>query len=425
MAWPAVALFAVDTLFVVLILFYFLKEGRYRRRPRPERIGPVVNSTGQDRQSGSESRWGLQAWGLWTLASAVGDTAGGATSEVEFIGPIFLFGVILGAAQALVLRRYLRGTIGRWVLASFLGWLTGWLVFALVAKALTALVLGIGQQAGSPIVIAGYYVAGTSLMQFVVWAVFGAFQATTLALGRRASPSLGALWAAAGTLGGMLAVVAGLAFNVGMLTLGSEGLFLDWIFTPPLREPLREAAGGALYGAATGVVLAVVVRRGDPEDTRRPGRRNPGWLATAAGLVALLALGTAAGLGFGGCSGSDCRGEDRAIYEEFPQYGGQDVELGPAGPGANCNARFPSTAPREEVLTYYSERLRENGWEVEVIGANLYGRRDGYAYRVEHGGPTGPTTTRDGGLEEDFVEVRISRDRGDQKSRKPFESTTS
>ncbi len=37
MAWPAVALFAVGTLFVVLILFYFLKEERYRRPPRPEK----------------------------------------------------------------------------------------------------------------------------------------------------------------------------------------------------------------------------------------------------------------------------------------------------------------------------------------------------------------------------------------------------
>ncbi|MDP8953097.1 MAG: hypothetical protein M3N18_12845 [Actinomycetota bacterium] len=36
-AWPAVTLFAAGTLFVVLVLFYFLKEERYRRPPRPER----------------------------------------------------------------------------------------------------------------------------------------------------------------------------------------------------------------------------------------------------------------------------------------------------------------------------------------------------------------------------------------------------
>ena len=37
MAWSAVALFAAGTLFVILILLYFLKEERYRRPPRPEK----------------------------------------------------------------------------------------------------------------------------------------------------------------------------------------------------------------------------------------------------------------------------------------------------------------------------------------------------------------------------------------------------
>jgi hypothetical protein len=36
-AWPAVVLFAAGTLFVILVLFYFLKEERYRRPPRPEK----------------------------------------------------------------------------------------------------------------------------------------------------------------------------------------------------------------------------------------------------------------------------------------------------------------------------------------------------------------------------------------------------
>lgn len=36
-SWLAVSLFAAGTVFVVLLLFYFLEEERYRRPPKPER----------------------------------------------------------------------------------------------------------------------------------------------------------------------------------------------------------------------------------------------------------------------------------------------------------------------------------------------------------------------------------------------------
>ncbi len=36
-SWPVVALFAAGTVFVVLVLFCFVEEERYRRPPRPEK----------------------------------------------------------------------------------------------------------------------------------------------------------------------------------------------------------------------------------------------------------------------------------------------------------------------------------------------------------------------------------------------------
>ena len=70
-------------------------------------------------------------------------------------------------------------------------------------------------------------------------------------------------------------------------------------------------------------------------------------------LVGLLALQ----VWFGGCSD-----EGKAIVEEFPHYGDRRIE--PYSGEASCNVRYPTEASREEVLAYYEEQLRENGWEV-------------------------------------------------------------
>jgi hypothetical protein len=62
--------------------------------------------------------------------------------------------------------------------------------------------------------------------------------------------------------------------------------------------------------------------------------------------------------------GQDCSDEERAIYEEFPQYGGW-IEPGTNPATGACFVRYEETqSTKEEVQTYYSERLRENGWRV-------------------------------------------------------------
>lgn len=199
------------------------------------------------------------------LVSGLGGAVGGATFVVQFVGEVFLFGAILGAAQALILRRYLdRSNAELWVYASFFGWVAGWLVFVfLVRPVATELVPGLNRQAGSPIVIAGVYVAGTTLLQFAVWAVFATFQGAVLASYRRVTLPLAALWVAVGTLGGMLAVASGLLINAtGVFSSSSEGLLLDQIALPVVMG----SAAGALYGAATGVVFVMIARRSEAQE---------------------------------------------------------------------------------------------------------------------------------------------------------------
>src|SRR5215210_586215 len=108
---------------------------------------------------------------------------------------------------------------------------------------------------------------------------------------------------------------------------------------------------------------------------------------------------------------SGCSAEERAVYEECSHYG--DRRLKPYSGEVSCNARYPTRASRDEILSYYDEQLRENGWEVggywaadppkgiEVFGeqlsdlseapesvrGSLDARRDSYRYGVTYSPP--------------------------------------
>lgn len=200
-------------------------------------------------------RWGLEAWALWVLAGAIGGAVGGASSLLQFFGPLFLWGAALGAAQALVLLRYLPLFVaGAWMGASFIGWIAGWMVFFVTRVALTTLVPEIDRQWGPELAV------------FVVWMVFAAFQGTTLALvvlalGRRTLLPLAALWVPAGISGGALAVTtSSYLSNATALSLGGGDGYLGQI-VPGIV--VGQTVAGTLYSAATGVVLAVIVWKVD------------------------------------------------------------------------------------------------------------------------------------------------------------------
>lgn len=227
-------------------------------------------------------RRGLLAWVLWVLASVIGGAILALVAEpLEIIGFLFLPGVILGTAQALVLRHYLsylpRGSTGVaviWVFMSSVGWLAGCVVFVL-ARALARLTGGpeIAYQVGSLFVqLVGTETARTTTLEIVIWATFAAFQGAALALvaidgpGRRSLLPLAALWIPAGVIGGVLAVAASSTVVAAAFPVGDFDLFFDRI----LPGIVGLATAGALYGAATGVVLAMIARRSTvQEDSTR------------------------------------------------------------------------------------------------------------------------------------------------------------
>ena len=100
-----------------------------------------MNTDGQGPQPETGSRRGLEAWAFWVLASAIGGAVGGLASEPLGIdGYLLLPGLGLGAAQALVLRRYLSDrAVGPWVAASFVGWSAGLVLVFLLALLLAGL----------------------------------------------------------------------------------------------------------------------------------------------------------------------------------------------------------------------------------------------------------------------------------------------
>lgn len=221
---------------------------------------PQISSEGQEQGSASRKVF-LSTWAFWVLASAIGGAAGGAVFILDFIGQLLLFGGILGAAQALVVWRYARGwTSVRWVAASSLGWPAGWLAASFARLALQGLVPELFQRPGfEQLVVYRFF-------EPVVWTVFGAFQCIVFSdiLGRvqgtrrQSLLPLAVVWMVASALGGALAVAASFAINMTVLPSGDGNSFWGVI----LPQAVGQAAGGVLYGAVTGLVIARIVRQG-------------------------------------------------------------------------------------------------------------------------------------------------------------------
>lgn len=103
---------------------------------------------------------------------------------------------------------------------------------------------------------------------------------------------------------------------------------------------------------------------------------------TAAVLLALLALGALAAWGVTSVLG--CGPGDREVFAQFPQYEGREPELRSNLEAGTCQARFVTDAPKEDILAYYEQRLREHGWEVRRGEATVTGRKVGRDYLIRY-----------------------------------------
>lgn len=146
--------------------------------------------------------------------------------------------------------------------------------------------------------------------------------------------------------------------------------------------------------------------------------------AVALGLLVVFVAGSVFYL-----SWSACFGGESATLTEFSHY--TKPESGPSPLMGACEVRYTTQASRGEVLGYYDERLRQNGWNVlgydvhhpykRGVGgeydrlsgaletprsavASLASRRDGYNYWVSYE----PPNERDPDLPDDRALVTAS-----------------
>lgn len=95
-----------------------------------------------------------------------------------------------------------------------------------------------------------------------------------------------------------------------------------------------------------------------------------------------------------------CGEEEFSVLEGFPHYGDRQIEPEFDEGSGGCEVNFATEASKREVLTYYSETLRERGWEVEVFEPE----------ETEQGSSSPSDSART--TEEDYFPVLIA-DRGD------------
>ncbi|UBF24020.1 hypothetical protein K9N68_20075 [Kovacikia minuta CCNUW1] len=180
-------------------------------------------------------------WLWWTLATTIAGAIVGAleASGFQFIATIFFTGLLIGAAQWLVLRQYMPKAFW-WIVVSTLGWTFG---IALVRP----------NETFDPLIqflntLGLWYVFWTNLVkQPIVLAIFGAAQFPILTRFVRKAH----WWILVSALGGALD--------------GASGSTVAYIVQPgllpaPLPTALSYGAGWLGYGIVTGICLQWLLR---------------------------------------------------------------------------------------------------------------------------------------------------------------------
>ena len=323
--------------------------------------------------------WAVFVW--WAGACAVGGALAALDPTPLFFGVPVLSGGLLCAVQALLLRVYRVG-IGRpWVVAGSLGWLVGSFAQVLWYELLSEV-----RFPGNGLIVG-----------CLPWAFLGVGQAVVLFAAARPHS---------------------FAFPAFRVFASAFGDALIEAVVPLTTRPFHDALGGALgeygigaaqsavlaailYAAPTGAVLVRYLGPAGVDETRTGARPDAlpeaqtagstggrGITLGVAGLLALVGLGLFGAWGVTNVLG--CGPGERAVFEEFPRYGGRIPEPRSDLEGASCYVWFVTPDPREEVYAYYEERLRERGWVVEIHHsptwssehATLEAVRDGYRYTV-------------------------------------------
>ena len=170
------------------------------------------------------------------------------------------------------------------------------------------------------------------------------------------------------------------------------------VLAAPVGAVLTFVVGTSL--ALSAPIVFVVVAAASTFAARR-GSREPGgptagrlglakivWTLAALAVVVVL-LVPVGQLGYDWLAA--CRGEERAVFEEFPQYSPRTPqELDPrpdlnafTAAGGACVVDYRTPDVASEVTEYFERRLEENGWKWPPGTSDpLYVRKGDYEYRV-------------------------------------------
>ena len=162
--------------------------------------------------------------------------------------------------------------------------------------------------------------------------------------------------ASAGLVGFGIGAVITEALRVPFALYPFEADFAELWQTPLLllQHLLIQAMVGLIGGASLGVALGCL------EIGIRPWRLVVLFLG-----FAILVVGVPLAVrGFSSASGV-CAKEEQKVYAEFPQYGDVKKEPQPFPESGGCAVFYDTRASQERVAGYYTERLKDHGWEVE------------------------------------------------------------
>jgi hypothetical protein len=179
-------------------------------------------------------------WLWWTLATTIAGAITGAleASGFQFIATIFFTGMLIGAAQWLVLRQYIPKAFW-WIVVSTLGWTFG-------------LVLVAPNETFDPLIqflstLGLWYVFWMNLVKHsIVLAIFGAAQFPIL----RRFVRKAHWWILVSALGGALDGASG----------STVAYILPGLLPVPFTTALSYGAGWLGYGIVTGICLQWLLR---------------------------------------------------------------------------------------------------------------------------------------------------------------------
>ena len=181
-------------------------------------------------------------WLWWTLATAIAGAIVGALEELgfQFIATIVFTGLLIGAAQWLVLRQYIPQAFW-WIVVSTLGWTLGLVLLRYYGSLINPLIPFLST-------LGVWRIFGTSLVyEPIVLTILGAAQFPIL----RQFVRKAYWWILVSALGGVLQGASGSTVAY---------ILQPWLLPAPLPTALIYGTGWLGYGIVTGIFLQWLLR---------------------------------------------------------------------------------------------------------------------------------------------------------------------